>query len=204
MALEVFSYISSLVPANPTSTDPVSQGDDQIRGIKTTLVNSFPNISEAVTATAAQLNSTALPQPVQLPIGGIIDWPTNTAPSGYLALPMVPTTVNRTGTYAALFAAIGTLWGAGNGSTTFNIPYVPANYTTTHAPGFVGVPSVGSIPEHSHTVNPRIGAADGGTGFNTGWNDTFGGNSPRGTSTAGTGTENFPAGMRINKCIRYA
>lgn len=58
MALEVFSYISSLVPANPTSTDPVSQGDDQIRGIKTTLVNSFPNISSAVTATAAQLNST--------------------------------------------------------------------------------------------------------------------------------------------------
>jgi microcystin-dependent protein len=29
---------------------------------------------------------------------------------------------NRTGTYANLFAAIGTTWGAGDGSTTFNLP----------------------------------------------------------------------------------
>jgi len=32
------------------------------------------------------------------------------------------TTVTRTGEYANLFAAIGTAWGAGDGSTTFNLP----------------------------------------------------------------------------------
>jgi microcystin-dependent protein len=30
--------------------------------------------------------------------------------------------VSRTGTYAGLFAAIGTTYGAGDGSTTFNLP----------------------------------------------------------------------------------
>lgn len=201
MALEVFSYISSLVPANPTSTDPVSQGDDQIRGIKTTLVNSFPNVSAPVTATAAQLNSTALPQPVQMPIGGIIDFAGNTAPANYLLLPTTATNISRT-TYAALFTAIGTTWGAGDGSNTFGMPYCPANYASIHAPGFVGVPSVGENLAHTHAVNPNIGAADGGTGYNNGWNDQFGATQLRGTTSSG-GSANLPAGMRFSKCIRY-
>lgn len=60
MGLEAFSFISQLVNTNPVgATDPKSQGDDHIRGIKTTLQNSFPNVSGAVTATHTQLGYSA-------------------------------------------------------------------------------------------------------------------------------------------------
>ena len=56
MSLESFNYINSLNAANPTTTDNVSEGDDHIRGVKTTLKNTFPNVTGAVTATQAELN----------------------------------------------------------------------------------------------------------------------------------------------------
>ena len=53
-------------------------------------------------------------------IAGIIHaYAGSTAPDGYLMCD--GSAVSRT-TYAALFAAIGTTYGAGNGSTTFNLP----------------------------------------------------------------------------------
>ncbi len=51
--------------------------------------------------------------------GKIIFFARNTPPAGYLKAN--GSAVSRT-TYAALFAAIGTVFGAGNGSTTFNLP----------------------------------------------------------------------------------
>lgn len=53
------------------------------------------------------------------PTGEVKMWPTNTAPTGYLECDGAA--VSRT-TYAALFAVIGTVWGTGDGSTTFNVP----------------------------------------------------------------------------------
>jgi len=62
MALEDLTgpskYISNLVPSNPPGTDPLSQADDHITGIKNVLINSFPNITGAVTMTQGQLNGT--------------------------------------------------------------------------------------------------------------------------------------------------
>ena len=58
MALENGTYVNSLVPANPASTDGLAQADDHIRLIKSVIKNTFPNITGAVTATQANLNST--------------------------------------------------------------------------------------------------------------------------------------------------
>ena len=58
MALENGTYVNSLVPANPASTDGLAQADDHIRLIKSTLKNTFPNLTGPVTATQATLNST--------------------------------------------------------------------------------------------------------------------------------------------------
>ena len=58
MALENGTYVNSLVPANPASTDGLAQADDHIRLIKSTLQNTFPNLTGAVTATQADLNNT--------------------------------------------------------------------------------------------------------------------------------------------------
>ena len=54
------------------------------------------------------------------PTGTIIEYASNgTLPDGYLSCD--GSAVSRT-TYADLFAAIGTTWGSGDGSTTFNLP----------------------------------------------------------------------------------
>ena len=54
-----------------------------------------------------------------VPVGTILDFAGATAPTGYLVCD--GSAVPRT-TYAALFSVIGTTWGTGDGSTTFNIP----------------------------------------------------------------------------------
>jgi phage-related tail fiber protein len=53
------------------------------------------------------------------PAGTVIHVARNSAPSGYVKANGAA--VSRT-TYAALFAAIGTTFGAGDGATTFNLP----------------------------------------------------------------------------------
>lgn len=59
MALETASYISGLVTTNPVATDGISQADDHIRLIKSTIKATFPNINAAVTVTPAALNATS-------------------------------------------------------------------------------------------------------------------------------------------------
>jgi microcystin-dependent protein len=61
----------------------------------------------------------ALPAGAATPTGTVIHVAMNTAPAGYIKAN--GTAVSRS-TYAALFAAIGTTFGTGNGTTTFNVP----------------------------------------------------------------------------------
>lgn len=56
MALETATYISGLVNTNPVANDPKSEGDNHIRLLKATLLNTFPAITGAVTATHTELN----------------------------------------------------------------------------------------------------------------------------------------------------
>jgi microcystin-dependent protein len=58
-------------------------------------------------------------QPTGVPTGGIIAYGVTTAPSGFLLCD--GSAVSRS-TYATLFSTIGTSFGAGDGSTTFNVP----------------------------------------------------------------------------------
>ena len=57
MALETATYISQLTATNPTASDPVSQGDDHLRLIKSVLQAQFTTLgAAAVSTTAAELN----------------------------------------------------------------------------------------------------------------------------------------------------
>lgn len=69
-------------------------------------------------AFSARFAALLLAAQVQLP-GTMIMWPASTPPAGWLK--RNGTAYSRT-TYAALFAVIGTTYGAGDGSTTFNLP----------------------------------------------------------------------------------
>lgn len=122
MPLEAATYINGLNPANPASGDGLSQADDHLRLIKSTIKATFPNLTGAVTVDAAFLNSLVSRIEV-LEAGNYIGKVTANAGASIPAkhLPCMGQAVSRT-TYAALFTAIGTTWGSGNGTTTFNVP----------------------------------------------------------------------------------
>lgn len=57
MALESSTYINGLVANNPTSTDNISEGDNHIRLLKSTIKATFPNIAGAVSGTHTAIDS---------------------------------------------------------------------------------------------------------------------------------------------------
>jgi microcystin-dependent protein len=95
-----------------------------------------------------------------VPTGALVMWSTSSAPDGYLLCN--GTAVSRT-VYADLFAVIGTTFGGGNGSSTFNLP----NYTNRMPVGAGGLyplsERLGSkdaiVPAHSHTGSVNTAGA---------------------------------------------
>jgi microcystin-dependent protein len=86
--------------------------------ITLTLPSSDGNANDVLQSDGSgNLSFAALPQAV--PTGSVHIMATTTAPSGYLKCNGAA--VSRT-TYADLFAIVGTTWGEGDGSSTFNVP----------------------------------------------------------------------------------
>jgi microcystin-dependent protein len=112
MPLETATYIDDLVATNPAAADGLSQADDHLRLIKSTLQATFPNVTGAVSATNAQLNA-------QYPVGTVSMWPATAVPTAHLAL--TGQAISRA-TYSVLFGVLGTTHGVGDGATTFNLP----------------------------------------------------------------------------------
>jgi phage-related tail fiber protein len=92
--------------------------DDAASDITLTLPSSDGNANDVLQSDGSgNLSFTALPQAV--PTGSVHMMATTTAPSGYLKCNGAA--VSRT-TYSDLFDTIGTTHGAGDGSSTFNVP----------------------------------------------------------------------------------
>lgn len=155
----------------------------------------------------------------QTPAGTVIWTARSTAPTGYLKANGAA--VSRS-TYAALFSAIGTTYGSGNGSTTFNLPDLRGEFIrgwddgrgvdsgrslgsgqafATSASGLSVSPS-----SHSHSyldeTNNGTGGGQGGGGANTG-TQTLGkttGNTS--LSIASTATETRPRNIALLACIK--
>lgn len=90
-----------------------------------------------------------------VPVGSIIMVAHNGAMPGYLLCDGA--TYSRT-TYITLFAVIGTIYGAGNGSTTFNIPDFRGRYPR----GYISLPS--TVGTKIASGLPNITGSVGGTG----------------------------------------
>jgi microcystin-dependent protein len=90
-------------------------------------------------------------------IGEVKMWPLATAPDGHLVCN--GQAVSRQ-VYAALFAVIGTTWGAGDGSTTFNVPnYVdrmPIGSGNLYALAATGGSKDSITVSHSHTASSVV------------------------------------------------
>jgi|GEM_PF-950837 Microcystin-dependent protein len=84
--------------------------------------------------------------------GTVVDMAYANVPSGYLAAN--GQAVSRT-TYAALFALLGTYYGVGDGSTTFNLPDYRARTTVGLHSSYVETNTLGKTGgEFSHTLTP--------------------------------------------------
>lgn len=126
--------------------------------------------------------------------GTIIAFSGSSVPSGYLQCPTTVTNVSRT-TYAVLFAAIGTSWGSGDGSTTFGIPYFATGYVPVV--GTVGVATVGQNLAHTHTYT--TGKTLGGTTMSL-----YGSAATASPVTNSSGgAANLAAGMGVMYCVKY-
>ncbi|WP_299335509.1 phage tail protein [uncultured Psychroserpens sp.] len=111
-----------------------------------------------------------------IPTAAIFAFPTATAPTGYLVCD--GSAVSRTA-YADLFNVIGTTYGNGNGSTTFNLPDYRGQFLrgfddgsgndpdaatrTDRGDGIagnnVGTKQTGAVNSHQHTINAPAGVS---------------------------------------------
>ena len=85
-----------------------------------------------------------------VPTGTILSFAADSVPAGFLAADF--SAVSRI-TYAALFAVIGSTWGVGNGTTTFNLPDNRAAYlrgTGTHG--------TNKMADNNYYAGPAVGA----------------------------------------------
>jgi len=131
--------------------------------------NSVVLAAVRVPAAAASINTpkitdkrvtAVMPAPPSFTAGMMMPWAGSAAPTGWQLCD--GTAISRT-TYASLFALIGTTYGTGDGSTTFNVPDLrgrtPVGYAATGGHTDVstlganeGVALASRRPRHTHTV----------------------------------------------------
>jgi len=91
-----------------------------------------------------------------VPVGVMWEFLGDTAPANWM---LAQGQVLSRATYAALFAVLGTKFGAGDGSTTFNLPAMQGRSPMGYAPGGAWAATLGSsggqadtsLPAHQHT-----------------------------------------------------
>lgn len=131
-------------------------------------------------AQAAEARAVALAGGMLVPTGAVIQFATQTAPAGYLVAD--GSLVSRA-VYPALFTAIGTTFGAGDGSTTFALPNLVSQFVRGAGPGrAVGSTQADEIKSHTHAAS----SASAGGHTHTG-TIAEGGAHTHGASTASAG-----------------
>lgn len=151
-----------------------------------------------------------------MPIGSVIAWTTGTAPTGTLECD--GSAVSRT-TYADLYAVVGTIYGTGNGSTTFNLPDYRGEFLRGWAHGSTNDPDKASrtdaggggtgdnigtkqgyqVQAHTHTYNTST--TDSGADTRADGSGSGATNSPTTSSTGGNETR--PRNVNVMFCIVY-
>lgn len=153
-----------------------------------------------------------------LPIGFISGWGTDTPPDGWLICD--GSAISRTA-YNELFSVIGTYWGAGDGTTTFNVPNMKGRVLVGQDLGDSDFSLVGSylgekthtlttneIPSHNHEYQNAAAyketSSAWGLKFNGSYADTGGKTQNTGNAGGGQAHNNLqPSGVG-NYIIKYA
>ena len=141
-----------------TATGFTDTGDMSVGGnLTVTGTTALSGTATATTPTtgdnSTKIATTAFVAQNAILTGAIQMWPTGSAPSGYLLCD--GTAVSRT-TYATLFGVIGTTFGAGDTTTTFNLPNytnrMPIGAGSTAALAATGGSTDAIVVSHTHTA----------------------------------------------------
>ena len=153
----------------------------------------------------------AIPTAAGVPAGTVIWTARNTAPTGYLRCD--GSLVSRS-TYATLFAAIGTTFDAGDGSTTFGVPDLRGEFirgwnsgandqsvtSSVDSGRAFGSNQTDLFKSHTHTMNdvqgPNDNTASGGSPV------PAGGSAGTKTSNSTGGVETRPRNVAMLACIK--
>ena len=157
-------------------------------------------------AAAAKVLTAAGTWGAGVPVGSVTMYAANTAPTGWLECNAAA--VSRT-TYAALFAVIGTTFGVGDGSTTFNLPESRGEFMRGWDNGrgvdparAFGSAQADEFEAHVHSVTPPAANDDTASGLTTtgtGGAETI---TPYNTASTG-GTETRPRNIALMFIIKY-
>lgn len=166
------------------------------------------NIARLLPNASGQLPSANFDPAYTLQPGDVAYFARNTAPSGYIKANGAA--VSRT-TYAALFAAIGTTFGNGDGSTTFNVPdlrgYFPRGFDDgrgVDSGRTFGSNQSHAVQDHWHYFGANVDYYRGSVYPAV----TDAQNEPRGVNTTGvlganTAAETRPVNVALLACIKY-
>lgn len=146
-----------------------------------------------------------------VPVGSVQYFALSSAPAGWLKANGA--LVSRT-TYANLFAAIGTVFGAGDGSTTFALPDLRGEFIRGVDDGrgidtgrALGSAQGSQMQSHNHTLPGNI--VERSTSSSLVWAVAGGSSAGPITSSMGlaggteNGSENRPRNVALLACIRY-
>jgi phage-related tail fiber protein len=149
-----------------------------------------------------------------VPPGTVIYVAMSSAPDGYLKCNGAA--ISRS-TYTALFNAIGTTFGAGNGSSTFNVPDLRGEFIRgwDNGRGVDSGRALGSgqghaFASHNHILYTEYGTAPTNTSSSTyiapngQYNQISPGSYPNSVSIASTGgSETRPRNIALLACIKF-
>jgi microcystin-dependent protein len=157
-------------------------------------------------AAAARFLSAAGTFAAAVPVGSVTMYAANAAPTGWLECSGAA--VSRT-TYAGLFAAIGTVFGSGDGSTTFNLPQMQGEFARGWDNGrgvdparAFGSAQADELEAHVHSVQPPAASGEAGSGLTT--TGSGGVETITAYDTASTGgTETRPRNIALMFIIKF-
>ena len=145
MGLETGSTIASFITSNPTSSDPVNQGDDHLRLIKSVLQAQFPGVgglgyATAITTTEAELNALHGLTNYYFPSGTRMPFAQAAAPTGWTQ-DITDNATNR------MLRVVNT---TGNGIGGTDSPILNNTTMVAHSHTFTGTPHTHTDSGHSH------------------------------------------------------
>ena len=230
-------------PLQPSNAKGAGQAAEELRAIKLKLSGFLRNIdgsyviSTAVNIDAALETSSFKTTSAEITgaltvgdiqsstfVGMLADFPSAVLKDGWLKCNGAA--VSRI-TYAALFAYLGTAYGAGDGVTTFNLPDYRGEFRRTWDDGrgidtgrVIGSTQDGQNQSHRHfafsnspTLDPasnpltassyasKIGATGGESNYNIAGSTTI--DSAVGLTSSSGGAETRPRNMAVMTCIKY-